>query len=98
MAALVPCLISCATTPVTEKGKSVKFIQVERETCKELGHVFAQNWWSGDVHDVKNKLRNQAAEMGGNAIVLENRPPWGTDGMRNPTYGLVFNCSDEPQR
>jgi len=89
---VLPGLVSCSTTPLTEEGRSVKFAQVEQDSCKEVGRVFAQNWWDGDVDDVKNKLKNQAGEMGGNIIILENRPPWNSGGMRNPAYGLAFNC------
>lgn len=93
---LVAFLPSCSITPLTEKGRRVQFAKVEQPGCTEVGRVFAQNWWDGDIEDVKNKLRNQAGDLGGNVVVLENSPPWSTRGTRNPAYGPVFSCPDIP--
>lgn len=83
----------CSTTPLTDQGRSVRLVRVETPECQEVGRVFAENWWDGNDEDIRNELRNQAAELGANRLVLENRPPW-TPGNRNPTHGIALKCGE----
>lgn len=60
-----------------------------------MGHVDAEEVWNGDIEDVKASVRNQAGELGANAIILENRPPWSDGGSRNRAYGIALRCADK---
>lgn len=63
---------ACATTPITESGKRVRFIKGDPPAgCMELGSVESsdsQFWNACDQVSLKNRMINKAAEMGGNVV------------------------------
>ena len=67
-------LIGCAT-PLTQQGRIVRQIQPDWSTkCEFLGVINAYEETDWDVADDRrralNKIRNQVANMGGNAFVI----------------------------
>ena len=63
---------SCMAT-LTKGGKSVKYVTKAEapSDCKEIGEVELGFPKGGSVSDVKIKLRNKTAEMGGNFLVID---------------------------
>ena len=87
-------LVSGCSTPMTQEGSQVRQIRAEAVTpCKFISVVQGTNnfaWtMSGDRAYALNKIRNQIAELGGNAYVLTqtNTDEWGTN-----TQVDAYNC------
>jgi hypothetical protein len=99
-------LVSCSAISTTQKGESVELVTVKPPgNCKPLGDVVGSqgNWITGDYTSNKNlligarnDLRNQAAEMGGNFVWVQdssNTNAWGSTGTTNTTVlGVVYRC------
>lgn len=68
----------CAAVPISQSGSQVREIQHDWATkCKFLGIVEAEGglFYSSipeAKRDMYNKVRNQTAEMGGNAFAITN--------------------------
>ena len=99
-------LAACSATPVTKEGAIIE-ITNEKPTgnCSSLGEVAGSqgNWFTGDYTSNKNlmvgarnKLRNEAAKLGGNYVWLQganNTNAWGSLGTTNTTaIGIVYHC------
>jgi hypothetical protein len=96
----------CSAISTTQEGKSVELVTVKPPgKCKSLGDIVGSqgNWITGDYTSNKNlligarnDLRNQAAEMGGNYVWVQdsnNTNAWGSTGTTNTTVlGVVYRC------
>jgi hypothetical protein len=87
-------LVSGCSTPMTQEGSQVRQIRAEAVTpCKFISVVQGTNSTSWGVArdraNALNKVRNQVAELGGNAYVLTqtNTDEWGTN-----TQVDAYNC------
>ncbi len=99
-------LVGCSAISTTPEGKSVELVTVNPPgNCKSLGDIVGSqgNWITGDYTSNKNlligarnDLRNQAAEMGGNYVWVQdsnNTNAWGSTGTTNTTVlGVVYRC------
>lgn len=99
-------LVGCSAISTTREGKSVELVTVKPPgNCKSLGDIVGSqgNWITGDYTSNKNlligarnDLRNQAAEMGGNFVWVQdsnNTNAWGSTGTTNTTVlGVVYRC------
>lgn len=99
-------LVGCSATSTTREGQAVELVTVKPSgNCKSLGDVVGSqgNWITGDYTSNKNlligarnDLRNQAAEMGGNFVWVQdsnNTNAWGSTGTTNTTVlGVVYRC------
>ncbi len=70
-------LISACSVKLTQEGGKVREIVGDRKfDCEFLGHIetsFALGWTSSDNRrTAKNKLYNQVAEIGGNAVFIKD--------------------------
>lgn len=72
-------LVACAATPVRPGAERVRFAQSEPQGCEYLGEAtgnqgnfFTGAWTSNSNLETgaRNELKNKAAEMGGNVVVL----------------------------
>ncbi|NYT61257.1 DUF4156 domain-containing protein [Alcaligenaceae bacterium] len=99
-------IAGCAATQATQKGLTVRLVtETPAAECKHLGEVIGSqgNWVTGDftsnkslMQGARNDLRNQAAEMGGNYVLLQDTShsrAWGSLGTTSSTIaGQVYKC------
>jgi len=99
-------LVGCAATAPNQGAASVELVSDKPSSnCKALGEAIGSqgNWVTGDLTSNKNlmmgarnDLRNQAAELGGNVVYvqnLSNSSAWGSLGTTNTTIvGKVYKC------
>lgn len=80
---------ACASETITQPGNMVRTAKSDPEKeCKELGVVSWSNQGSFkklDSQQIRIRLRNQAGELGGNFLRIDN-----TDTYKES--GTVFNC------
>ena len=75
----LPFLVACGTTALTRAGSAIRTVTLsERDCCCEsLGEVVAAKstglTTTSDIESVNNKLRNKAADLGGNAMYVVER-------------------------
>lgn len=63
--------VSCAS--LSDSGKRVSIVKEVSQSCQELGDLSSGNLASKPSHsDVKNDLRNQTAELGGNTLIVDS--------------------------
>lgn len=90
----VGCLTVLASTAacggtLTEAGARVKLMKADPPAgCSEIGGVSGYTIGPGYQENNKNKLRNQAAEMGANYVRLEQND---SDGN---AAGTAFRCQN----
>ena len=78
-------LASCSTI-ATKEGARVELTKEDPKGCKFIGDIDADDFWSDNtLVNTKNKLRNKAAEMGGNVAVMDTV-------HKTQITGRVFNC------
>lgn len=99
-------LAACSATSTTRQGNAVELgTEKPADNCKPLGDAVGSqgNWLTGDYTSNKNlligarnDLRNQAADMGGNYVWVQNSAntnAWGSAGTTNTTVlGVVYRC------
>ena len=103
--------LGCSAVQVNPAGQKVRFMQAEPKGCKYLGEVtgnqgnFLTGPWTSNANletGARNKLKNKAAEMGGNVVVLLTNRAGETGsvskqggGMRQTNVtlsGTVYDC------
>lgn len=112
-------LVACAAAQLNPGAERVRFAQTEPQGCEYLGEAtgnqgnFFSGAWTSNANletGARNELKNQAAAMGGNVIVmLTNRAgqtghmsggSWGMSGGSSQTNvtitGTVFRCPTNP--
>lgn len=106
-------LAGCAAQPLKPGAEKVRFMQNEPKGCKYLGEAtgnqgdfFTGGWTSNENLETgaRNTLKNKAAEMGGNVVVMltnraGNTGSYGRYGGGSHQTNVsitatVFNCSD----
>lgn len=99
-------LIGCSATSTTRQGEAVELgTEKPAASCRPLGDAVGSqgNWLTGDYTSNKNlligarnDLRNQAGQMGGNYVWVQNTAntnAWGSTGTTNTTVlGVVYRC------
>jgi hypothetical protein len=91
-------LIFCCTTPqtLTEAGKTVKYVTKQEATsgCKELGEVTVGKESFGmpptSIEEVKVRMQNKTAEMGGNFLVIDAITSFGN--VEFSGSGRAYKC------
>jgi hypothetical protein len=89
LTALLPLLwlvltIGCSPVALTEAGKNVRTITSDPPaTCEDIGTVYGR----GDSEEIKNGMRNEAAEKGANYVRMETYNPMTAGGS-----GTAFRC------
>jgi len=97
VATLLPLLVltACGTTNLSRAGSSVQIVtESQRDCCCEsLGQVVAakSTGWTteSDIKSVYNKLRNQTAGLGGNAMYLMERNTEGNTWTGGTSSGVA---------
>ena len=99
-------LAGCAATKATQEGASVQLATASPSSnCRLIGEAIGTqgNWATGDLTSNKNlmlgarnDLRNQAAEMGGNYVAIQDAShasAYGSLGTTSTTIaGQVYHC------
>ncbi|WP_085277142.1 DUF4156 domain-containing protein [Pseudogulbenkiania subflava] len=100
-------LAGCSAIPVRPEAAFVEIVNEPppKASCKFLGEVVGSqgNWFTGDYTSNKNLLigarndmRNQAYELGGNVVYIQdmkNTNAWGSLGTTNTTaVGRAYRC------
>lgn len=108
-------LSGCAATPLNPNAQKVRIVTTEPAHCEYLGEVtgnqgdFFTGGWTSNANletGARNDLKNQAAQMGGNTILLlttragqtgslgmGNGSGGGSSSQTNVTYvGTVYRC------
>ena len=107
--ALFTVLAGCSAKPLSPDASHV-IITTElppKGVCVPKGEVSGSqgNWFTGDftanenlMIGARNEMKNQAAALGGNVIVLQamqDHSAWGSAGTTAYTMmGMVFRCND----
>ena len=87
-------IFSGCATKLTEQGKMIREIQPDWSTnCKFLGVIDAAEYNGWDIADNRrgaiNQIRNQIAEMGGNAFVVSHTT---TTELRTVIQADAYEC------
>lgn len=83
--------IGCATT-VTQQGAKVKIGKADPpKSCEELGDVTASSFYFCMEQCQRNRLRNNAAEIGANYLRLDSTSPTGS-------AGIAFKCPKDKKK
>lgn len=90
-------------TPMTELtagGKRVQIVVKEPQNCKRLGEVegYKDDVWStlslkSLKNSAKNDLKNNAAAMGADTVLLISGDSGGTSGSGVISYGVIVSSS-----
>lgn len=105
---IVLSLVGCAAKQVMPGAERVEIVNEapDKSSCKFLGEVVGSqgNWWTGDltknkdlVIGARNELRNEAFNLGGNVVYVQdmkNTNAFGSMGTTNTTaVGKAYRCN-----
>lgn len=69
------CFLGCVKQPIlTEEATNVRLLtkaEPVSDQCREIGNVSTRNDWLREVGDVNTYLRNEAAALGANIVVVD---------------------------
>lgn len=89
-------IFGCVKKPILSEGAiNVRLLTKAEpifEGCKEIGNVSTGNDWLREVGDVNTYLRNEAAQVGANVVVVDVME------KENNLYkgsGRAFNCTEQ---
>jgi len=96
LVACVAIFMSSCATDLTNEGRMIREIQPDWSTkCKFLGVLDASEGGGWDVADDRrgalNSIRNQIADIGGNAFVLSQST---SNGVHTQIQADAYNCPE----
>lgn len=68
-------LAGCGTVQLTEKGRKVVILDANVQVCDviDADHLVSSFRYESNILSMKNELQNEAAELGGNAVKINEK-------------------------